>query len=64
MAATLLKDVRIRQEYYFHHFGAGHTPVHPGVQDAGTSYQLAAPEVVGRLWPKTLPIGAPGKTET
>ena len=56
--------MRIRQEYYVHHFGAGHTPVHPGVQDAGTSYQLAAPAVVGRLWPKTLTIGAPGKTET
>ena len=30
VSATLIKDVRIRQEWDCHKFGAGHTPVHPG----------------------------------
>ena len=36
VAATLLQDVRIRQQQDCHHFGAGNTLVHPGVQGAGT----------------------------
>ena len=35
VAETLLLDVRIRQDYDRHHFDAGHTLVHPGVQGVG-----------------------------
>ena len=36
LAATLLQDVRIRQEYDCHNFGSGHIQVYPGVQGAAT----------------------------
>ena len=30
VATYLLQDMQIRQEYYCHHIGVGHTTVHPG----------------------------------
>ena len=62
MAAILLKDVGIIQEYYCHYFGVRHTPVHAGVQGNGTSNQRAMTTVGGQLRSKPLPICTPGKT--
>ena len=64
MAATLLKDVRIRQDWDYHHFGAVHTLVHPGVKGAGKSDQRATPAMERWIKTEPLPIGTPGKTQS
>ena len=45
VAAALIQDVYIGQDYDCHHFVAGFTPMHPGVQGADPQHQRPSPAV-------------------
>ena len=47
MEAVLLKDVWIRQEYDYDHFGARHPPLHTRIPGARAPDQRAAAPVGG-----------------
>ena len=59
VAATLLTDVQIRQEYDRYHFCAGHTLVHTGIQGA-ISQDKHPSTTLGRCrWDQTIQVSAP-----
>ena len=64
VAATLLEDVWLRQGYYFHHFGVGHTSVYPGIQGYDASDQRTAAKVGRRRWDKPIQVSASGILQT
>ena len=57
--ATLLADVQIIQEQYLHHYGTGHTPVHPGFQGARAQYKRPALVVGIRRRDQPMKVSAP-----
>ena len=64
VAVALIQDIHILQDYDFHHFGTGQTPVHPGVQVAGAQDRRTAPTVGGWCRDQPIQIGAPGEPQT
>ena len=58
VAATILKDVWIRQDPDCNHFGEGHIPAYLGFQGAYTTDQCATPAVRGRHKIEPFTVGA------
>ena len=64
VAATLLEDMRLCQEYDCHHFGEGHTSVHPGIQGADASDQRTSLTVRRQHRDKSIQVSTPGGLQT